>query len=243
MSEIVRRDVGLIQFDTGSMVTQVITGDLGIKATTETHRGDTAMKRLMVNALNIGMAVALGLSLTACNRSADAGTANGVSDSAQGTSNDTADSVKYGKVVSVDPIRSTTSKPHEVCHDEVVSHTAPPRDEHRVAGTAIGAVVGGLLGNQVGGGKGKTLATVAGAVGGGYAGNRIEASRQHGQVTSSVQRKCSTVSNSSSKIVGYDVRYTYNGVTRTTRMDHDPGDRVQIEEGVIAVSDARGSNH
>ena len=208
------------------------------------------MKKLMVNALNVGIAMALALSLGACNRSADAGTANGAPESAQGMSNDGAPSgnanqgsadngARYGKVLSVDPIRSTTNNPREVCHDEVVSQTAPPRDEHRIAGTAIGAVVGGLLGNQVGGGKGKTLATVAGAVGGGYAGNRIEASRQQGQVTSSVQRKCSTVSNSSSKIVGYNVRYVYNGVTRTTRMDHDPGDRVQVQEGVIAVSDAR----
>jgi outer membrane lipoprotein SlyB len=41
-------------------------------------------------------------------------------------------------------------------------------------GVAGGAVVGGLLGNQVGSGNGRTLATIAGAVGGGYAGNRIE---------------------------------------------------------------------
>jgi len=27
-------------------------------------------------------------------------------------------------------------------------------------------------------------------------------------------------------------------VTRTIRMDHDPGDRVQVQEGVVAVSDA-----
>ena len=40
-------------------------------------------------------------------------------------------------------------------------------------GIGVGAVVGGLLGNQVGGGTGKTLATVAGAVGGGYIGNEI----------------------------------------------------------------------
>jgi outer membrane lipoprotein SlyB len=37
-----------------------------------------------------------------------------------------------------------------------------------------GAVVGGLLGNQIGSGNGRTLATVAGAVGGAYGGNRIE---------------------------------------------------------------------
>lgn len=41
-------------------------------------------------------------------------------------------------------------------------------------GAIAGGVVGGLLGNQVGGGNGRTLATIAGAGGGAYAGNRIE---------------------------------------------------------------------
>ncbi|MNR92447.1 hypothetical protein D3C72_234790 [compost metagenome] len=41
-------------------------------------------------------------------------------------------------------------------------------------GIVGGAVVGGLLGNQIGNGNGRSLATVAGAVGGGYAGNEIE---------------------------------------------------------------------
>lgn len=36
--------------------------------------------------------------------------------------------------------------------------------------------MGGLLGNQVGGGSGKDIATVAGAVGGAVAGNQIEQS-------------------------------------------------------------------
>lgn len=41
-------------------------------------------------------------------------------------------------------------------------------------GAVGGAVVGGLLGNMVGGGNGRKLATVGGAVAGGYAGNEIE---------------------------------------------------------------------
>lgn len=51
----------------------------------------------------------------------------------------------------------------------------PPAPAARYSPVAIGvgAVVGGLLGNQVGGGNGKTLATIAGAVGGGYLGNEI----------------------------------------------------------------------
>jgi outer membrane lipoprotein SlyB len=42
------------------------------------------------------------------------------------------------------------------------------------AGVLAGAVVGGLLGHQVGKGTGNTLATVGGAAAGGYAGNEIE---------------------------------------------------------------------
>ncbi len=41
-------------------------------------------------------------------------------------------------------------------------------------GAVGGAVVGGVLGHQVGGGRGKDVATVAGALGGAFAGNEIE---------------------------------------------------------------------
>jgi len=194
------------------------------------------MKRLVVNALHVGVAATLALGLAACNRSAsaDAGAANGSASAAAPQSA----GPQYAKVVSVTPIHKTVTTPHQVCRDVVVNHTEPPKDQHRIAGTAIGAVAGGLLGHLVGGGRGKTLATVAGAAAGGYAGNRIEAAHQHGTVTSTVERQCSTVSDSTTKTVGYDVKYVYDGVTRTTRMDHDPGDRVQVQQGVIAVSDA-----
>ncbi|MDE2248590.1 MAG: glycine zipper 2TM domain-containing protein [Xanthomonadaceae bacterium] len=201
------------------------------------------MNKMMTTMTRAAMAAALVVGLSACQRSADAGAANGAADAGASTGANAgtgADSgIKYARVVRVDPLRSTTNNPREVCRDETVTHTAPPKDQHRLLGTAIGAVAGGLLGHQIGGGRGNTLATVAGAVGGGYAGNRIEASRQRPQVSTSVERKCSVVNNPSSKIVGYDVRYVYNGVTHTVRMDHDPGDRVQVQEGVTVVSGAR----
>jgi len=186
--------------------------------------------KLARNALNIAFVATLVFGLSACNRqaNADAGIAGDAPSRGDG---------EYAKVVSVDPVRQP-NEPHQVCRDEVVSHTAPPSDQHQIAGTAIGAVVGGVLGNQIGGGKGRTLATVAGAVGGGYAGKRIQENNQHGTVTSSSVRRCEMVSDGGSQIVGYDVRYEYKGVTRTVRMDHDPGDRVQVQEGVVAVSDA-----
>lgn len=42
------------------------------------------------------------------------------------------------------------------------------------AGHVAGGVIGGLLGNQVGGGSGRTAATVLGAAGGAYAGGEIQ---------------------------------------------------------------------
>ena len=48
-----------------------------------------------------------------------------------------------------------------------------PVAQNSPIGIGVGAVIGGLLGNQVGGGNGKTLATIAGAVGGGYVGNEV----------------------------------------------------------------------
>lgn len=54
-----------------------------------------------------------------------------------------------------------------------------PRNEAGVnVGTIAGAVVGGLLGNQVGSGRGRTAATVLGAAGGAYAGQKIEEGRR-----------------------------------------------------------------
>ena len=69
------------------------------------------------------------------------------------------------------------AQPARICHDcGRVESVQPVQTQASPSGVGIvgGAVVGGLLGNQVGGGTGKTLATIAGAVGGGYAGNEVE---------------------------------------------------------------------
>lgn len=207
------------------------------------------MNRMLVSALNMGIAMALTVGISGCNRDADAGIAGNIAPPSSGTVADlsgaapgatpAAPSAQYAKVVSVTPVRQATKVPKQVCREETVTQ-APSRDQHNVVGTAIGAVAGGLLGNQIGGGKGKTLATVAGAVGGGYAGNRIEEHRRQANTTSSVQQHCETIEVAGpDKIVGYDVAYVYNGVTRTVRMDHDPGDRVQVQQDVSVVPVSR----
>ena len=86
---------------------------------------------------------------------------------------------EYAQVLAVEPVKTQIKTPREVCKDVAVTRQAPVKDQHQILGTAIGAVAGGLLGNQVGGGTGKKIATVAGAVGGGYAGNKVQEGMQN----------------------------------------------------------------
>jgi uncharacterized protein YcfJ len=50
---------------------------------------------------------------------------------------------------------------------------AQPAAQPNYVGIGTGAVIGGLIGNQIGGGNGKKLATVAGVIGGGFIGNEV----------------------------------------------------------------------
>jgi outer membrane lipoprotein SlyB len=84
------------------------------------------------------------------------------------------------------------------------------------AGVVGGAVLGGVLGHQMGGGSGKTAMTVLGAVGGGVAGNAVEKKIQETKVW------ITTVTHK-------------DGSTRTYEAKADPelraGDVVNIEGG------------
>jgi outer membrane lipoprotein SlyB len=86
-------------------------------------------------------------------------------------------------------------------------------------GTIGSGVVGALLGSQVGGGNGRTVAQFAGAVGGGYAGNRIQANMSktsHYEVVVRLQ-------NGGTQIVPFPAEPVYR-----------VGDKVQITDGIMA---------
>lgn len=143
---------------------------------------------------------------------------------------------EYAEVLAVKPINETIKTPRQVCQDVTVTRQKPVKDQHQIAGTAIGAVVGGLLGNQVGGGTGKKIATVAGAVGGGYAGNKVQENMQAGDTYTTTETRCDTVTDVSKKLVGYDVKYQLDGKEGQVRMASDPGSRIPVKDGQLVLS-------
>jgi outer membrane lipoprotein SlyB len=87
-------------------------------------------------------------------------------------------------------------------------------------GTIAGAVIGGVLGNQVGSGRGNTVATVAGVAGGAYVGHEIESRQQ--QRTADVYRITARMDDGS-----------YQSMTQNTNGTFRVGDRVRIDNGVM----------
>ena len=106
---------------------------------------------------------------------------------------------------------------------KLVSGTAAPRGNH-LAGTAIGAIIGGVLGNQIGSGSGRSAATVLGAAGGAMAGNQIARRNSDGSYASNEAVYRISVQTDNGEMRQYDVSATG---------DLQPGDRVRIENGVI----------
>ncbi|MDF3835443.1 glycine zipper 2TM domain-containing protein [Cupriavidus basilensis] len=88
-------------------------------------------------------------------------------------------------------------------------------------GAVGGAVAGGLLGHQIGGGRGRTVATVLGALGGGVAGNMVE-QRVRSDTDYQVRVR---MEDGSSRVVTYH-----------QQPDVGVGQRVRVEHGGITGS-------
>lgn len=141
----------------------------------------------------------------------------------------------YAEVVQVEPIvrQVRISEPREECWDEEVPvyqsgyRSATP--------TILGGILGGVVGNTLGKGDGRTVATVAGTVLGGSIGRDVGAAnaRRSGSATA-VETRCRQVADyrEEERVEGYAVTYRYQGEEYTTRMPHDPGERIRVHVDV-----------
>lgn len=168
------------------------------------------MNKSMLAGIGIGVAAALGVAAVASLNVFERGP-------------------QYAQVVSATPIKESIKTPRQECRDVTVTHRRPVQDEHRIAGSVLGAVAGGVIGHQFGGGRGKDLATVAGALGGGYAGNQVQGAMQDGDTYTTTQQRCKTVYDKSEKMLGYDVTYKIGEQQGKIRMDNDPGTQIPLD--------------
>lgn len=136
---------------------------------------------------------------------------------------------RYAQVLSATPIHESVKTPRQQCRNVTVTHRRPVQDENRITGSVLGAVAGGVLGHQIGNGRGKDVATVVGALGGGYAGNQVQGAMQNNDTYTSTQQRCSTVYDKSQKLLGYDVTYKIGDQQGRVRMDKDPGTQIPVD--------------
>ena len=162
------------------------------------------MNKSMLAGIGIGVAAALGVAAVAGLNVLDRGP-------------------QYAQVV------STVKTPRQECRNVTVTHRRPVQDENRIAGSVLGAVAGGVIGHQFGGGHGRSVATVVGALGGGYAGNQIQGAMQDNDTYTTTQQRCKTVYDKSDKMLGYDVTYKIGDQQGKIRMDHDPGSQIPLD--------------
>jgi outer membrane lipoprotein SlyB len=123
------------------------------------------------------------------------------------------------KVAAAEP-QIPKASPCPNCGQVTAVNVTEQQGEASGLGAVAGGVAGAILGNQIGGGSGRKIATIAGAAGGAYAGHQIE---KHVKTTKR-----------------YDVSVRMDdGSSRHFSFDAEPafrvGDRVKVVDGTLVA--------
>ena len=100
-----------------------------------------------------------------------------------------------------------------------VTETVTPQKDG--SGALVGAVVGGVIGSQISGRDDKVMGAGLGAIGGAIVGDQAQGRAQ-------TQQRCTPVPTTQLVTVGYDVTWTWQGITVIQRMNRDPGATVNL---------------
>jgi len=126
----------------------------------------------------------------------------------------------------VTSVHAVVGPPEQRCwieHEQVVQE----RSRANVPGAIAGALIGGILGHQVGGGRGKDLATVGGAVAGAAVGANVGRDEGGQQVTTQDVQHCASVP-SQARPDYWDVTYNFRGEEHRVQMTAPPGPTVIV---------------
>jgi uncharacterized protein YcfJ len=139
----------------------------------------------------------------------------------------------YAEVLDSRPLYQavTVASPVQECWQEEV-RVRESRQQGSNTPVIVSTIIGGALGNAVGNNKSsQRMGTVVGAVLGHSVGRDIVRANSHPQPAryQTVQH-CEEVTQyrDEERLIGYQVRYRYQGEEFTVRTDQDPGDRIRL---------------
>ncbi len=133
-----------------------------------------------------------------------------------------AHSQEMARVLSSTPVIQQVTVPRQICTETQIL----VQQRRSGVGAAMGALAGGILGNQVGDGSGRTVATAIGMIGGAILGDQLEGEPAPVARTAD---SCTQQVTYENRVVGYNVVYEYAGRQYTTQMNSDPGSHVSIQ--------------
>lgn len=143
----------------------------------------------------------------------------------------------YADVLKVKPIREMVKidTPRQECWTEHVTYYR--RHNGSYTPEILGGIIGAAVGNQFGSGSGRGVATAAGALLGGSIAHDYKRKHSRGHAYTKPVERCETHHeyHTEERIVGYKVKYRYNGRVYRTHMDQHPGDRIRVRVNVTPM--------
>jgi uncharacterized protein YcfJ len=133
-----------------------------------------------------------------------------------------------GRVISSTPVIQQVAVPRQVCTNTQVA----TQGQKSGAGALMGAIAGGTVGNNVGGGSGRTAATMLGVLGGAILGDKVE-----GAPAPEVRtvQNCTNQVFYENRTTGYHVVYEFAGKQYSVQMPTDPGPTVRLQITPVAA--------
>ena len=123
-------------------------------------------------------------------------------------------------------IRAVMGSPSQRCwveREQVVQNIGGDNSGAVIAGTLLG----GILGHQVGGGRGKDLATVGGAIAGATLGSNLGSNGGGQQIVTQNVQRCATVP-ANTRPEYWDVTYLFRDIEHRIQMTTPPGRTISV---------------
>ena len=138
------------------------------------------------------------------------------------------------RVISSTPVMTQVAVPRQVCSNQQVT----TQGQKSGGGALMGAIAGGAIGSNVGGGDGRLIASALGFIGGAILGDRLE-----GAPAAQVQnvQSCTTQSFYETRTTAYNVVYEYGGKQYTVQMPQDPGPTLRLQITPVGSNIAPGA--